>query len=150
MKRKTQDWIIRMLDGVILTIGQAVVLDKVTKKEKRACELLKDARLLIVEEMEGVPSTPAKEEEQKVSEPKEGRVFSEQEIISVLKNLAEHYAERARVNGKAAYSALKSDDYVDYAGLSDSCTRAARWEAKRDTVLLVAERLSLELGQEGE
>lgn len=55
MKQKTQEHLIKQLDIIIATIGQAVVLDGLTIRERKARDLLQDARLLIVEELEGVP-----------------------------------------------------------------------------------------------
>ena len=52
MKTETLEKFIGQLDGMIAAITQAVVLGGRTKKEREACELLKDARLKLIEELE--------------------------------------------------------------------------------------------------
>jgi hypothetical protein len=52
MKKETIEKVIGQLDGMIAAFGQAVVIGGRNKKETEAYELLKDARLKLVEDME--------------------------------------------------------------------------------------------------
>ena len=52
MRKETIEKFIGQLDGMIAAFGQAVVLGGRTVKEDQAYELLKDARLRLVEDME--------------------------------------------------------------------------------------------------
>jgi hypothetical protein len=51
MKKETIEKFIGQLDGMIAAFEQAVVFGR-NAKEREACELLKDARLKLVEDME--------------------------------------------------------------------------------------------------
>jgi hypothetical protein len=51
MKKETIEQFIGQLDGMIAAFEQAVVFGR-NEKERDACELLKDARLKLVEDME--------------------------------------------------------------------------------------------------
>ncbi len=52
MKKEAIEKFIGQLDGMIAAFGQAVVIGGRNKKETEAYELLKDARLKLVEDME--------------------------------------------------------------------------------------------------
>ena len=52
MKTEYLETCINQLDGMIATFQQAVVIGGRSQKERDACELLKQARLKIVEELE--------------------------------------------------------------------------------------------------
>jgi hypothetical protein len=52
MRKETIEKVIGQLDGMIAAFGQAVVIGGRNKKETEAYELLKDARLKLVEDME--------------------------------------------------------------------------------------------------
>jgi hypothetical protein len=52
MKKETIETFVRQLDGMITALQQAVVIGGRTQKEGEACELLKDARLKLVEDLE--------------------------------------------------------------------------------------------------
>ncbi len=52
MKTETLKTFVGQLDGMIAAITQAVVLGGRTRKEREACDLLKDARLKLIEELE--------------------------------------------------------------------------------------------------
>jgi hypothetical protein len=59
VKRETIDQFIGTLDEMIAALQQAVVIGGRSHKESEACELLKDARLKLIEDMEA--RLPAKE-----------------------------------------------------------------------------------------
>lgn len=52
MKKETIEQFIWQLDGMIAALQQAVVIGGRTQEESEACELLKDARLKLVEAIE--------------------------------------------------------------------------------------------------
>ncbi len=52
MKIETLEQFILQLDGMIAALRQAIVINGRTKKEREACDLLVDARLKLVEELE--------------------------------------------------------------------------------------------------
>lgn len=52
MRKEVIEKVIGQLDGMIAVFGQAVVIGGRNTKESEACELLKDARLKLVEDME--------------------------------------------------------------------------------------------------
>ncbi len=52
MRRETLEQFVTKLDGMIAAIDQALVLGTRTAKEREACELLKDARLKLIEALE--------------------------------------------------------------------------------------------------
>lgn len=52
MKTNYLEQCLSQLDGMIATFQQAVVIGGRSRKESEACELLKQARLKIVEELE--------------------------------------------------------------------------------------------------
>jgi hypothetical protein len=52
MERKYLQRFITQLNGMIATLDQAIVLGGRTQKEREACELLKDARLRLLEDLE--------------------------------------------------------------------------------------------------
>jgi hypothetical protein len=52
MKKSTIEQFITKLDNMIATIQQAIVLGDINEKEREACELLKNARLNLIEDFE--------------------------------------------------------------------------------------------------
>lgn len=52
MTKGTISVLIRQLDGIIAALQQAVVIGGRTREEAEACELLKDARLKLIEDLE--------------------------------------------------------------------------------------------------
>jgi len=52
MEKAYLEHCIAQLDAMIATFEQAVIFGKRSKRERKACELLKDARLKMIEELE--------------------------------------------------------------------------------------------------
>jgi len=52
VKQETIEQFILKLDGMIAALQQALVIGGRSRREREACELLKDARLKLLEELE--------------------------------------------------------------------------------------------------
>lgn len=87
-----------------------------------------------------------KAQDEAKKEPLQGEfeTLSKDGVRATLQATASEYADRAEA------TALRAKEAVDCQSASDSMIAAARWEARRDTVMGVAEKLGIELGAQEE
>lgn len=140
MNQRTQEHLIGKLDVLISIIGQAVVLDGLKVRERKAYELLKDARLLILEELEGA-SEREKTEETSDEELLEAFI-SKQQIQATLQKLEREYFEAARKLHDTLMHRMGLIDAYDFVSATQNHL------AMCDAVCRVAEVLGVRLGDE--